>query len=172
MRFLLVDRILRLEEGREIVVRKNVSNSEDYFSDHFDGQPIMPGCLILESCDQAARLLLGHAAGFTCLPRLVQVANAKMQHFVRPGDLLEVQAAVVQQADDDAEIRVCARVGERIVARASLQYRLIPAAADGATARACDRMREFYEILTADLGRLVADWRPPAADPGREAEGA
>ncbi len=43
MRFLLVDRILRFDDGREAVVRKNVSNSEDYFADHFDGRPIMPG---------------------------------------------------------------------------------------------------------------------------------
>ena len=75
MRFLLVDRILRLEEGREAVVRKNVSSSEDYFTDHFEGRPIMPGCLILEACDQAARLLLARSAGFRCLPGLVQVVS-------------------------------------------------------------------------------------------------
>jgi 3-hydroxyacyl-[acyl-carrier-protein] dehydratase len=55
MRFLLMDRILRLEEEREAVGRKNVSNSEDDFADHFEGRPIMPACLILEACDQAAR---------------------------------------------------------------------------------------------------------------------
>ena len=171
MRFLLVDRILRLEDGREIVVRKNVSNSEDYFADHFEGRPIMPGCLILETCDQAARLLLAKSAGFACLPSLEQVVNAKLQHFVQPGDVLEVRVAVVRQEADVSEVRASAAVEERTVARASLHYRLIPASADTLTARACARLRAFYDVLAADMERVGADTRSPAARPGGEAIG-
>ena len=168
MRFLLVDRILRLEEGREAVVRKNVSSSEDYFTDHFEGRPIMPGCLILEACDQAARLLLARSAGFRCLPGLVQVVNAKMQHFVQPGDVLEIRVAVVRQEADAAEVRAVAMVEGRTAARASLHYRLVPASADTLTGRACARMRAFYDVLSTDLGRLTVDHRVPSAEPGRE----
>jgi len=159
MRFLLVDRLLRLEEGKEIVVHKNVSNSEDYFADHFEGRPIMPGCLILETCDQAARLLLGKSEGFARLPSLEQVVNAKMRHFVQPGDLLEVHAAVVRQAADTAEVRASVTVGERTVARTSLLYRLTPASSDTLTARACAGMRAFYETLTTDMERLAMTQR-------------
>lgn len=171
MRFLLVDRILRLDEGREAVVRKNVSNSEDYFADHFEGRPIMPGCLILEACDQAGRLLLAKSAAFECLPSLEQVVNAKMQQFVRPGDLLEIRVAVVRQSAGAAELRATASVEERTVARASLHYRLIPATADTATARACARLRAFYEVLSTDLGRIAAESRVPPAGGGGEATG-
>jgi 3-hydroxyacyl-[acyl-carrier-protein] dehydratase len=171
MRFLLVDRILRLEAGREAVVRKNVSNSEDYFADHFEGRPIMPGCLILETCDQAARLLLARSADFGCLPTLEQVVNAKMQHFVQPGDLLEVRVAVVRQEADAAEVRASASVDERTVARASLHYRLISASADTSTARACARMRAFYDVLSADMERAAAERRVPSAGPAMEAAG-
>lgn len=171
MRFLLVDRILRLEEGREAVVRKNVSNSEDYFADHFEGRPVMPGCLILETCDQAARLLLAKSAGFACLPSLEQIANAKMQHFVQPGDLLEVRTTVARWEADVAEVRASAVVDDRTVARASLHYRLVPASADPLTARACARMQGFYEVLSSDLGRLAADCRVASAGPGGEAVG-
>jgi 3-hydroxyacyl-[acyl-carrier-protein] dehydratase len=169
VRFLFVDRILRLEEGTEAVVRKNVSNSEDYFADHFEGRPIMPGCLILETCDQAARLLLAKSAEFAVLPSLERVANAKMQHFVQPGDLLEVQVIVASRTDDGAEVRASAVVGDRIVARASLHYRLIPATADTLTGRACQRMRGFYEELATDMERIAAERRIGTADPGREA---
>lgn len=155
MRFLLVDRILRFDDGREAVVRKNVSNSEDYFSDHFQGRPIMPGCLILETCDQAARLLLAKSAGFACLPSLEQVANAKFQRFVRPGDLLEVRVAVVRQEADAVEVRASVSVEARTVARAWLHYRLVPASADTSTARACAGMRAFYETLAADMERAA-----------------
>lgn len=163
MRFLLVDRILRLEAGREAVVRKNVSNSEDYFADHFEGRPIMPGCLILETCDQAARLLLAKSADFGCLPNLEQVVNARLQHFVKPGDLLEIRVAVVREEADAAEVQASALVEERTVARAALHYRLTPASADTATARACVRMRAFYDVLSTDLGRVAAESRVPSA---------
>lgn len=169
MRFLLVDRILRLEAGREAVVRKNVSNSEDYFADHFEGRPIMPGCLILETCDQAARLLLAKSEDFACLPSLEQVVNAKMQHFVLPGDLLEVRVAVVRREADASEIQASAWVEDRTVALASLHYRLVPSSADASTARACARMRAFYEVLAADMEGVTGKTRPRAERPGGEA---
>jgi len=168
MRFLLADRILRLEEGKDAVIRKNVSNSEDFFADHFEGRPIMPGCLILETCDQAARLLLAKSAAFECLPCLEQVVNAKMERVVQPGDVLEVHVAVVRQAAAEAEVRASVAVGERTVARASLHYRLISATADALTARACARLRGFYEVLTTDMA-AVLDVRPEqAVQPNRE----
>lgn len=165
MRFLFVDRIVRLAPGKEVVVRKNVSNSEDFFADHFEGRPVMPGCLILETCDQAARLLLAASAAFACLPSLTEIANAKMQHFVQPGDLLEVHVVLARQTADAAEVRASASVGERTVARMSFGYRLRPAASDTQTARACLRLREFYEVLTTDLATLAADPRPAAEPP-------
>jgi len=144
MRFLFVDRIVRLEPGREALVRKNVSNSEDFFSDHFAGRPVMPGCLILETGDQAARLLLASAAGFSRLPELAGVANGRFQHFVQPGDTLEVQATVTGQTAEAAEVRVAASVEGRRVATATLTYGFREAGADPAAARACARMRQFY----------------------------
>ena len=166
-----MDRILRLEEGREAVIRTNVSNSEDDVADHFEVRPIMPGCLIPEARDQAARLLLAKSAGFACLPSLEGVVTAKMQHFVRPGNLLDVQVTVLRHAADASEVRASASVGERTVARASLHYQLIPAFTDTLTARACVRMREFSEVLAADMERVATEWRSPVAESGREANG-
>jgi 3-hydroxyacyl-[acyl-carrier-protein] dehydratase len=157
VRFLFLDRLLRLEDGVEIVVRKNVSNSEDFFAQHFEGRPIMPGCLILETCDQAARLLLAKSSGFELLPSLARVEQAKMQHFVQPGDLLEVRATVAGRTEGGAAVRISAAVGERVVARASLSYRLVPATADTLTGRACQRMRALYDMLATDLQQIVGD---------------
>lgn len=172
MRFLLVDRILRLEEGKEAVIRKNVSSSEDYFADHFVGRPTMPGCLILETCDQAARLLLAKSSGFKILPTLDHVANGKFQHFVKPGDSLEVHVVVVSQTSGSAEVRVSASVEERTVARVSLTYRLADSAEDSAAARACARMQEFYEILSTDPVSIALENRARAMRQGREGNGA
>ncbi|MFB3819526.1 MAG: 3-hydroxyacyl-ACP dehydratase FabZ family protein [Candidatus Methylomirabilales bacterium] len=149
MRFLFVDRIVRLEPGRDALVRKNVSNSEDFFSDHFSGRPVMPGCLILETGDQVARLLLASAEDFGRLPVLVEVTNGKFQHFVQPGDTLEVAASVARQTPASAEVRIQASVEGRRVAAATLAYRFSEAASDPAAARACRRMREFYAMITS-----------------------
>jgi 3-hydroxyacyl-[acyl-carrier-protein] dehydratase len=172
MRFLLVDRILRMEPGKEALIRKNVSNSEDFFAEHFAGRPIMPGCLILETCDQAARLLLGKSSEFTRLPTLQHVVNGKFQHFVQPGDSLQVHVVLVSQAADAAEVRASASVEDRTVARASLIYRLLDSAADPGAARACARMRGFYDVLTTDPVSIAMENRARTLGQGEEGNGA
>ena len=37
MRYLLIDRILRLEYNKQIIAIKNVALSEDFFNEHFVG---------------------------------------------------------------------------------------------------------------------------------------
>ena len=41
--FLLVDRILELEEGKRVVGLKNVTVNEPFFPGHFPHSPVMPG---------------------------------------------------------------------------------------------------------------------------------
>ncbi len=45
--FVLVDRVVSLELGKEIVAIKNVSVNEPYFPGHFPYHPVMPGVLIV-----------------------------------------------------------------------------------------------------------------------------
>ena len=172
MRFLLVDRILRMEPGKGAIIRKNVSNSEDFFADHFAGRPIMPGCLILEACDQAARLLLGSSVGFTRFPVLERVVNGKFRHFVQPGDSLHVNVAVTSLEAASAEIHANAFVEDRSVAQISLSYRLVDSTVDAKGASACARTREFYEALTADPVSIALESRARATSQGGEAKDA
>jgi 3-hydroxyacyl-[acyl-carrier-protein] dehydratase len=55
--FVLVDRVLSLDLGKEIVAVKNVSVNEPYFPGHFPYHPVMPGVLIVEAMAQAAAIL-------------------------------------------------------------------------------------------------------------------
>lgn len=156
MRFLFVDRILRLTPGKEAIILKNVSNSEDYFDDHFPGRPIMPGCLILESCDQAARLLLAKSTDFQQMPNLMAVGSGKFRHVVQPGDTLQVQVTVVAQEAGTTKVRAAVVVDSRVMAQAVLSYGMVAAAEDPAAARACARLQEFYQSLTTDsLAEIV-----------------
>ncbi len=150
MRFLFLDRNLRLEPGKEGLFLKNVSQSEDFFADHFPGRPIMPGCLILETCDQAARLLLGSGTAFARLPVLERVVNGKFRHFVRPGDALRVHVAVVSRTAASADVRATVSVEGRTVAQASLTYRFVDPVEEAGAAQICAQMREFHDVLATE----------------------
>ncbi|MFH0809327.1 MAG: hypothetical protein V2A77_02470, partial [Pseudomonadota bacterium] len=47
--FLLVDRILEMEQGCRVVGLKNVTISESWFQGHFPERSVMPGVLIVEA---------------------------------------------------------------------------------------------------------------------------
>ena len=61
--FLLIDRILRIEPGKDgtrigakAVAIKNVTVNEPFFNGHFPENPIMPGVLLVEAMGQAGAL--------------------------------------------------------------------------------------------------------------------
>ncbi|MGH8759642.1 MAG: 3-hydroxyacyl-ACP dehydratase FabZ, partial [Burkholderiales bacterium] len=54
---LLIDRVLSLEVGKDVVALKNVTINEPFFSGHFPHHPVMPGVLIVEAMAQAAAIL-------------------------------------------------------------------------------------------------------------------
>jgi 3-hydroxyacyl-[acyl-carrier-protein] dehydratase len=55
--FVLIDRIISMELGKEITALKNVTINEPFFPGHFPHHPVMPGVLIVEAMAQAAAVL-------------------------------------------------------------------------------------------------------------------
>ena len=56
--FVLVDRILEFEPGKQVVALKNVTINEPFFQGHFPSNPIMPGVLIIEAMGQTGGVLV------------------------------------------------------------------------------------------------------------------
>ena len=154
MRFILVDRILSIEKGREGSFVKNVSQSEDFFSDHFPDSPIMPGVLILESFDQASQFLLGYEHDFTCYPELRRAVKVSFRHYVLPGDQLHMKLKVMEENEKEAVIKAHAEVNGRIVSEATLLFTLIPGERDDESKVHCQRLKNLYNLLSSDpVGR-------------------
>jgi len=99
--FLLVDRILELDEATRIVGIKNVTANEEFFQGHFPGQPIMPGVLLLEVMAQVGGILARKTAEGKGRPTvfLTGIEKAKFRRPVVPGDQLRVEVEVVRRKD-------------------------------------------------------------------------
>ncbi len=91
--FLLVDRVLEVEDDR-IVTIKNVTVNEEFFNGHFPGAPIMPGVLQVEALAQSGCIMLMKAMVKDPDKSLIVftgIKNAKFRQQVVPGDQLRME---------------------------------------------------------------------------------
>jgi 3-hydroxyacyl-[acyl-carrier-protein] dehydratase len=99
--FLLVDRVLELEEGKYIRAYKNITTNESVFNGHFPQAPIFPGVMIIEAMAQASGILGFKTIGKTPQDGSVYLfAGADKVRFRRqvvPGDRLELEATVISE---------------------------------------------------------------------------
>jgi UDP-3-O-[3-hydroxymyristoyl] N-acetylglucosamine deacetylase / 3-hydroxyacyl-[acyl-carrier-protein] dehydratase len=120
--FLLVDRVLEIEERQRIVGIKNVTINEPFFQGHFPGHPIMPGVLIIEAMAQVGGMLL---MGSVDNPEskvvyFMSLDNVKFRKPVKPGDQLRFELEIVQIRGMVCKMRGLARVDGEIVAEADM----------------------------------------------------
>lgn len=120
--FLLVDRVIEMEEGTRVVGIKNVTINEPFFQGHFPGHPIMPGVLIIEAMAQVGGILL---MGTVPDPEskvvyFVSLDNVKWRKPVRPGDQLRFELDVVQIRGALCKMKGVAKVDGAVVAEADM----------------------------------------------------
>lgn len=99
--FLLVDRVVELEEGDSIVAYKNVTVNEPFFNGHFPDHPVMPGVLIVEAMAQAAGILgfktMGKKPQDGSIYYFVGSDKLRFKRPVVPGDQLKLEAKIVSE---------------------------------------------------------------------------
>lgn len=97
--FLLIDRVLKLEEGH-VQALKNVTANEPFFIGHFPELAVMPGVLQIEAMAQAAGLMLALKDGFDTnkeVAFLAGIDEAKFKRVVIPGDQIIFEVKLVAQ---------------------------------------------------------------------------
>ena len=119
--FLLVDRILEIEENRKIVGLKNVTINEPFFQGHFPGHPIMPGVLIIEAMAQVGgMLLMGSGDHHDKVVYFMSLDKVKFRRPVRPGDQIRFELDIVQMRGPVCRMTGVARVDGEVVAEAEM----------------------------------------------------
>jgi beta-hydroxyacyl-ACP dehydratase FabZ len=125
--FLLVDRVLSVEEKKAVAI-KNVTINEPFFQGHFPGRPIMPGVLILEALAQVGGILAFQTAkdAENNLVIFLAIDNAKFRKPVGPGDQLRMEVTLLQRRDPYWRLRGEAFVGETLVCEMEFKAMVAP----------------------------------------------
>jgi 3-hydroxyacyl-[acyl-carrier-protein] dehydratase len=121
--FLLVDRVLSINEDKEIVALKNVTINEPFFPGHYPHHPVMPGVLIIEAMAQAAALL-----SFTSNEKpsddsvyyFVGIDGARFKRPVVPGDQLILKVSLLRSVRGLWKYAATAEVDGQIAAEAEI----------------------------------------------------
>jgi 3-hydroxyacyl-[acyl-carrier-protein] dehydratase len=124
--FLLVDRIIELEEGRRAVGIKNVTVNEPFFQGHFPGNPVMPGVLIVEAMAQVGAVaLLKLPANAGKLGLFAGIDNCRFRQQVRPGDQLRIEVEFLKIKGSIHKAQGKAFVGDQVVAKGEFLFALV-----------------------------------------------
>ena len=129
--FLLVDKILELDEGKSIKGIKNVTVNEPFFQGHFPSNPIMPGVLICEALAQVgAVMLLSLPENKGKLGVFTGINNFKFRRQVVPGDTLQLYAELVTYRHGMGKANVKATVEGQVAAMGEISFAVIDNAAN------------------------------------------
>ena len=125
--FQFIDRIESIDDvPARLRAAATVPARASIFEGHFPGYPLMPGVLLIETMAQAAGYLLLARNGFTRMPFLVSVKEAKLRSFVEPSSLLAVEAEIEHEGSGYAISRTRVHHKRTLICNAQLAMRLMP----------------------------------------------
>ena len=122
--FLLIDRVVELEEGKRILAYKNITVNENVFEGHFPHFPVFPGVMIIEAMAQACGVL-----GFKTMNKtpddgsiylFAGIDNVRFKKQVVPGDRVYIEACIAGDKRGIWKFECVAKVDDEIVTKATI----------------------------------------------------
>lgn len=122
--FVLVDKVVSIELGKEIIAIKNVTINEPFFPGHFPYHPVMPGVLIVEAMAQAAAVLsfktMDAKPNDESVYYFAGIDNARFKKPVSPGDQIVLNVKIDRILKGIWKYTGVASVDGAVVAEASM----------------------------------------------------
>lgn len=123
--FLLVDKIVEMEDGKRAVGLKNVTINEPFFIGHFPEYPVMPGVLITEALAQVgAAAILNVESNKGKIGFLAGLDNFRFRGQVVPGDTLMLEVEITRLKGSIGKGKATARVEDKVVAEGEIMFAL------------------------------------------------
>jgi len=124
--FQLIDRIADLDlERRTIRAEARVPQASTIFEGHFPGFPLMPGVLLVEIMAQASGWLIIGLTGFSRMPFLAAIKDAKLRSFVTPGTSLTAAATLIHDGSGFARTQAEILNDGKVACNAEITFRVV-----------------------------------------------
>ncbi len=126
--FLMVDKIVQMEDDKFAIGIKNVTINEPFFQGHFPDQPVMPGVLQIEGMAQTAGALCVASTKEDYGPSLVYfmaIDRARFRRPVVPGDTIEYHVRKVRHRGRVWRFKCQAYVAGELVAEAEFSAMIV-----------------------------------------------
>ena len=123
--FLLLDRIVELEDGKRCVGIKQVAGNEPFFQGHFPDYAVMPGVLIVEALAQVGAVaMLIKEENRGRLAFFAGIDNCRFKKQVKPGDQLHLEVEIIRARGTIGRGKGVATVDGEVVCEVELTFAL------------------------------------------------